>query len=267
MRFSLAGILLFAISHSVCAQAQIPSRDVTAATPTPDAVLAWIYDPDQPASSPNGRATVNVEVLQLSDKARKELARASAAFRNGDRPTAVNSLEKVAALEPHSALAQNVLGVVFVSYLQYDKAQAAFEKALSLNPNYHVAADNLAVVFCSQHRWPEAEAAARNALHLQPEAASSQYLLGSVLVAEDRNLSEATALLENVKGKYPRALMFLAQAAMSRDQAAQAIDELQQYLQAPTAMEKPAARSWLDRLQQQEARKAHEPNPNGGARL
>jgi tetratricopeptide (TPR) repeat protein len=217
--------------------------------------LPRISDPDEQRLSSSKVATVNVALLQLPEKARKELDRAKDALHSGDTQAAAQDLEKVVAIAPRSAFAHNVLGVMYVNSKQLDKALVAFEAALSLNPAYHLAADNIAAVLCLQHRWSDAEPVARRALAMQPDSRDSQYLLGGVLVNEGRNLEEAIELLGRVKDKYARAHLFLAQVEMEQDRTQQAIDDLQQYLDCASAEEREVAQSWLTELQTQEAQK------------
>jgi tetratricopeptide (TPR) repeat protein len=267
MRCMMAVLLLFAASHFASAHPQNSGPGSSSRTPTPDTVLAWIFDPDEQRPSDANAATINVALLEMPEKARKELARAKAAFHSGDTLAAAQDLEKVVAMDPASAFARNILGVMYVNSKQLDKALAAFEAALSLNPSYHLAADNIAVVLCLQHRWTDAEPAARRALAMRPDSRDSQYLLGGILVNEGRNLEEAVELLNRVKDKYARAHLFLAQVEIDQHRTAQATDDLQQYLDCPSALEREVAQSLLIQLQNQEAQKLRDSSHTGGAQL
>lgn len=267
MRCLMAVLLLFALSHLAAARPQNAAPDSRSKAATPDTVLAWIFDPDE-QHPPNASAgTITVALLEMPEKARKELDRAKGALHSGDTLAAAQDLEKVVALDPGSAFARNVLGVMYVNSNQLEKALPAFEAALSLNPNYHLAADNIAVVLCLQHRWTDAEPAARRALAMQPDSRASQYLLGGILVNEGRDLEEAVELLNSVKDKYARAHLFLAQVAMQQDRTRQAADELQQYLDSPFALEREVAQSLLTQLQNYEAQKLRDSSRTGGAQL
>jgi predicted Zn-dependent protease len=265
MRCMMAVLLLFVVSQFASAHPQ--NTDAPTPSKTPDAVLARIFDPDQPQSPHTKAATVNVALLEMPPKARKELVRANDALQSGDTLAAAGHLEKVVAMDPASALARNTLGVMYVLSKQLDKARAAFEAALSLDPDYHLAADNIVVVLSLQHRWPDAELAARRALAMQPDSRSSQYLLGGILVREGRNLEEAIELLNKAKDNYARARLFLAQVDMAQGRTQQAADELQQYLDCPSALEREVAQSLLSQLQNQQAEKLRELSPSGGAQL
>jgi Tfp pilus assembly protein PilF len=265
MRCLLAALLLLPVSPVALARSQ--NDGPTTPPRSPDTVLAWIFDPDEPQPPHANASTINVALLEMPEKARKELAQASAALHSGDTLAAVQHLEKAVAIDPSSALARNILGVMYVNSNQFDKALAAFQTALSLNPNYHLVADNIAVVLCLQHRWTDAEAAARRALAMQPDSRDSQYLLGGTLVNEGRNLEEAVELLNRVKDKYARARLFLAQVEMQRGRMQQATDDLQQYLESPSALEREVAQSLLTQLQEQQAQKLRESSPTGGSQL
>jgi tetratricopeptide (TPR) repeat protein len=265
MRCTLAALLLFAVPHLASAQ---NLHGVPDPAPDPsDAVWVHIVDPELQLPARSAAAPINVEVLQIPDKARQELASARAALQKGDMQRAAQRSEKAVAIAPQSAPVRNTLGVMYMNSKDYGKALAAFEAALFLNPNYHLAANNIVVVLAVQHRWTEAEPAARRALSMQPDSVSSQYLLGSILVVQEHNFEEATPLLENAKDKYPRARLFLAQVAFEEGHTQRAVDELQQYLRCPSVLEREVARFWLTQLQNQEAAKVHEIPPTGGAQL
>jgi superkiller protein 3 len=140
---------------------------------------------------------------------------------------------------------------------QYDKAIEEFEKAVALQPKYRLAVDNIAVTLCVQHRYTEAEQAARSALQIQPDAASSKYLLGSILVNEDKASEEATRLLQSVQVQYPRARLFLAKAYLAHGDPSKAVEELREYVRSPQATDNGVAEKWLAQLEK-------ELSPQGG---
>jgi len=194
---------------------------------------------------------VPVSLLRISGEARKEMEKSDKALKAGDVRGSAEHLERLLALAPDLAVGYNVLGTRYVVLHEYDRAIENFQKATALEPKYRVAVDNMTVAMCMQHKYAEAEPYARWALQIQPEAPSSKYLLGSILVTEDKPSEEATRLLRSVQEEYPRARLFLANAMVKRGEVGPAIEEIKGYLNSPRATDNGVAEEWLQRLQKQ----------------
>jgi tetratricopeptide (TPR) repeat protein len=246
----MAVMLLLGLVHLNAAAAQDQTAVANTQTVTTDSVVVHINEPEQEEAAKNRPGVIAVDQLRLSDKAWKEVQQCTSILRTGDRPAATQHMEKAVALDPDIAVLHNVLGVLYSDLKEYDKALEQFEEALRLRPNYRLAADNVTVILSVQHRYREAEVVARRALAIQPQAASSQYLLGAILIAEGRDSEEAAALLEKVKVKYVRAWLFLAKAAEGRGADAEAAEDVRQYLRVPVAKDKSLAQGWLGNLEQ-----------------
>jgi tetratricopeptide (TPR) repeat protein len=200
-------------------------------------------------------SVVPLSVLKMSSTARKEMRKSDDALLAGDVRGSAEHLQRMLALAPDLALGHNALGARYVALHEYDKAVEEFQKAVALEPNYWLAVDNLAVTMCLQHRYAEAEPAARWALQIQPEAPSSRYLLGSILVSEDKTTEEASRLLESVQDQYPRARLFLAKAYVAHADIEKAAEELRAYLASPQATDNGVAQEWLGRIEKELAAK------------
>ncbi|HTP69199.1 MAG TPA: tetratricopeptide repeat protein [Dongiaceae bacterium] len=198
-----------------------------------------------------GSNTVSVGVLRMSGEARKEMVKSDKALKAGDVRGSAEHLEKMLALAPDLAVGYNVLGTRYVALQEYDRAIESFQKAATLEPKYRVALDNLTVAMCMQHKYPQAEPYARWALQIQPEAPSSKYLLGSILISEDKATDEATRLLRSVEEEYPRARLFLANMMVKQGEIGPAIEEIKGYLSSPKANDNGVAQEWLERLEKQ----------------
>jgi tetratricopeptide (TPR) repeat protein len=245
MRCTMAVVLLCAVMCSNPAFGQEQNLTPNRPSRTVDSVWVHFSDPDQPA-------TVSVEQLQMPNAARKEFDRALAAFRSGDLRRAANHLEKGLAVAPNLSLQHNTLGVLYMYLHERDRALAEFEKALALNADFRLAMDNAAVVLSVEHRYREAEEMARRALTLEPQALSSQYLLAGILVSEGRNADEAAALLAKTRTRYVRAWLFLAKLADARGEKMEVVQDLQNYLQSPSALTRPLAQCWLEDVQKRQ---------------
>ena len=207
--------------------------------------------------------TVSVNELKLPDKALKELQRSDKALRAGNIRESAEHLEKALAIYPNLPFAHNQLGLREAALKDYDKALDEFSKALTLKPDYRLSLDNTATVLSLQHRYDEAELAARHALQIEPAALLSQYILGSTLVQQGKYSEEATELLEKAKSNYPRASLFLAAAAVHRQENTFAEEELWEYLQSPDSTYRQVAQGWLVILEKRQELTAwaKEPEP------
>jgi len=258
MRSMMAVMLL----GTVClhgAYGQKTQKAQAPASKEEDMVMVRVGDPSDQDAARTRATSVPVSELRVPSEVMKELQRSDKALFDGDRLGAITHLENAVAMDPELAVAHNALGVRYTEAGEFEKALREFQKALAANPRYHLAVDNIAGVYCLQHRWPEAETVARRALDLEPEAKSSQYILGAVLVQEGHYVGEATKLLENVKGKYVRAWMFLGQAALGRGNTEEAIEDVKQYLRSPAAKDIKVAEEWLTELQKEEAEASRMP--------
>ena len=204
---------------------------------------------------PNGaaNAVVPVSLLKIPNGARREMDKSDKALKAGDIAGSADHLEKMLELMPDFAIGHNGLGARYVALGKYDRAMEEFRKAVALQPKYRLAVDNMTVTLCAQHRYEEAEPVARWALQLEPQAASSKYLLGSVLVSEDKPTGEAAQLLRSVQDNYPRARLFLAKVYEARGESDNAMEELREYLKSPRASDNGVTKEWLARLENEAA--------------
>ena len=195
------------------------------------------------------RSMASVEDLKIPGRARKEFALSEKSFRAGDVGGWIEHMRNAVRSAPNWAQAHAALGAAYKSTNQYDKSIQESEKALELNPRYRDAMENLAAVLCLENRYVEAEPIARRALALAPGAASSQFLLGGILVKERTYSTEAMTLLEQGKREYPKALIFLAGAEMERGEIEKATESLREYLRLPNGKDQPIAKDWLEKLE------------------
>lgn len=207
--------------------------------------------PERSSTKTEGSGTVSVDELKVPEKAMKEVRESDKALRAGDLRRSTEHLEKALAIYPQAPTWRNGLGSRYVALKQYDAAIGEYEKALALNPNYEEAAENIAATLFAQHRFAEAEPTARRALEMDPTAASSQYLLGCVLVEEGRYSGEATELLQKAKPRYPQADLFLAIALGKSGRVGEAAEALREYVRAGGKSTK-VAQEWLAALERRE---------------
>ena len=206
--------------------------------------------PNSTATKTKGSGSVSVEELKVPEKALKEARLSDKALLAGDLRGSTEHLEKAVAIDPEVATWHNGLGLRYSALKNYDAATREFEKAMELRRNYQQAAENLSTVLFEQGRYAEAEPAARAALQMDPSAASSQYLLGCVLV-EERRYPEATDLLQKARPKYPLAGLLLGIALEKTGRIGEAEEALREYVRTAGKSNK-VAQEWLEELEKRD---------------
>ena len=261
MRLTVSGLLLIFAStlHAQGEPVPIPTQAQTASVGI--AVVT-----DQPGSFPlvDPRATpgsqpiqsggvVAASELRIPSKALKELERSQKAYLAGDIRSSVGHLEKAVLIHPPFLQAHNVLGARYLQLGDYERGLNEFQKAVDIDPKFAYGYHNLSVTAYFLHRYAEAEAAARLALRLDPQQATTRYLLGGILFAEQKNIPEAAELFRQSVEKFPNARLYLARIAQKNGDANQAAAELQTYLNMPEADNRQKAACWLAQLTHSQA--------------
>jgi lipopolysaccharide biosynthesis regulator YciM len=220
---------------------------------TSGAVSSLSTTVDMPASlrppaavAPAG--TVGVRDLLVPPKAVKEFDRSMKALGSRDLPSAARHLEKATQLAPDFVQAHNNLGAVYIDLRQYDGAVIQLQKTIDLNPGLKAPYHNLGIAMMLLGRLPEAETAARRAWDLAPQEPADCFLLGRILVMEQRKTSETVELLTRAVTEIPQARLPLALVLQNRGEVDHAIAVLQAYVQVPAAENKEFAQTWLAQL-------------------
>jgi tetratricopeptide (TPR) repeat protein len=240
MRASVC-VLLLVLTSRVCAQSVPPPQSLVPVDPS-----------HLPMSKPG--SSVSVGELLIPDKARKELRRAQSALQSGDARSSARHLEKALQIYPNYLEGHNGLGARYIELHEYEKAAAEFQKAIDIDSRVMAPINNLSVALFQLQRYPDAEAAARRAHDLDPQNSTARYMLGAILVTEDRNPEEAMELLRPTKSEYPDAYLLLAKILERRGNLEEAKKELRDYLELPGAEKRQNAERWLARLGQESAR-------------
>jgi tetratricopeptide (TPR) repeat protein len=186
--------------------------------------------------------------LRIPSKALKELERSQKAYLAGDMRSSVQHLEKAVFIHPPFLQAHNVLGARYLQLGDYERGLNEFHRAVDIDPKFAYGYHNLGVTAYFLHRYAEAEAAARLALQLDPQQATTRYLLGGILFAEQKNIPEAAELFRQSVEKFPNARLYLARIAQKNGDANGAVAELQTYLNVPEVDNRQKAACWLAQL-------------------
>lgn len=135
-------------------------------------------------------------------------------FEEGRYAEALKELELAKATDKCDAETFNLLGLVYLSRKEFDKAEEAFKEALKLDPNFSEAYTNLGSLRMAQGRYKEAinyfEKALENPLYLNSHIALTNlgwayYQLGD----KERALTYLQKAL-NERARFSKALIYMA---------------------------------------------------------
>jgi len=115
------------------------------------------------------------------------------AFRRGDRPTALNALEKADEMRPSDPETLNNLGVLYSLKENYRRAEHVLRTSVEKRPEFAKAWDNLGLVLYRTHRFTEACEAFEKEIALTPESATAHYNRGCALAADKKEDEAMTA--------------------------------------------------------------------------
>jgi hypothetical protein len=182
---------------------------------------------DKPASG-----TVSLAELQhkIPRRALKEAEKANKALQKNDLPTLIQHLEKALEIDPEFFAARRNLAKALVVTGQTEKALPVFQKLLQNEPHSVLAYDGLGAVYLTSHHFADAEAAARKALEIDGSNELGHWLLGCSLTARGNADSEALKHLTRIFKRFPRARIIAAGILSRHGQTEEAKKQLQAYL-------------------------------------
>src|SRR5262249_1943963 len=109
----------------------------------------------------------------------------------------------VIALDPKSAQAQNILGILLQDKGQVDEAIACWKQAIALNPRYVQPHYNLGIALANKGEADGAIACFRNVIALDPKSAQAQNILG-ILLQDKGQVDEAIACFRKALALDPK---------------------------------------------------------------
>jgi tetratricopeptide (TPR) repeat protein len=208
--------------------------------------------PEQRREQP-GSGTISLARLRhrVPASARKEVKRALAAERKGDRQAAVAHLEKAIAIDPGWMEVCNTLGARYLRWNRFEQAVEQFREALALDGAAAIVHANLGLAYLHLRRFPEAELEARQGLRYDSTSYSSRYVLGLALDMRGRDPREALENLIVAARRFPRARLVAAHILVREGERTKAIVELKNYLRSGSVEDREAVETWLARLEAQ----------------
>lgn len=213
-------------------------------------LMLRMHTSDQGTATPSLPGTISAQRLlhKVPSKAAKEYRASLKASEAGDREKCIQHLQRAIEIDPEYMEAHNNLGVQYIALEQYEQAAAELEKCVSLDPTSVRGQLNLSVALGMLQRYADAEAAARRAVRLDSRFIPARYLLGRLLVIQDKNTPEAVESLRMSSQQYPNARLALAHVLVRRGAVPEAVAELQAYLNSEQAERKQEVEAWLAQL-------------------
>jgi tetratricopeptide (TPR) repeat protein len=199
---------------------------------------------------------VSSRLLQLPSEARDAYQSGmTQLYDKHDPEKSLALFEKTLKLAPSFYEAQFQLGVAYQNLKRTPEAETAFRGAVKTSEGKYAPPQfYLASLLSGRQDFAAAEAAARKGLESDPKSASGHYELARALLGQgkaDDAETEAKASLELSNG-LPQNYLLLAAIAANRGQPAEAVKQLDEYLQAlPNGPLSQTVRSQREILRQQ----------------
>jgi tetratricopeptide (TPR) repeat protein len=144
-----------------------------------------------------------------SAAARKAAQKGERLSKKNRHDDAVQAYREAVDKDPHYFQAWNNLALELDAVGKKQEAEATLRRITQMEPEHVLGFTNLATLLCDQKRYAEAEAAVRLGLKLHSYSFKANYMLGRVLIDENRWTDEARAKLEYAQVKYPEAKSLL----------------------------------------------------------
>lgn len=194
------------------------------------------------------RAFVSASELAIPARAKKEFDKASELIAKQDFTKAIDKLKRAIVIYPGYANAYNNAGVVYGRLGDRVREREALQKAISINDHFEPAYVNLGRMNIAIGDFASAENALRQASSCDPTDAMTLVLL-SYSQFMDKHFDEAIETSRHahmLQGPHSSAHHIAARAFEQKHDAANAIEELQEFLEEePTGREADAARKEL----------------------
>jgi len=160
-------------------------------------------------------------------------------MKDGNYELAMTRLKRATEIDPNSAQAQNMLGLLYETLNRPETAEQHYRKAVALDPELSSARNNYGTFLCKDGRTKEAEAefkaALANPLYQNPEIA---YANAGLCLRRAGDLDKAEEYLRTALAKNPRmavALFSMSQISLETGRALSARAYLQRYQEVAPA--------------------------------
>ena len=178
-------------------------------------------------------SSISVTSLLVPSKAHKEFDKAENDLRSNHPASATQHLEKAVAEYDKYAAAWNLLGGIYSSSGEKEKAGQAYAKAIASDPHYVPAYVGLASLQMQDAEYENARETAGKALALDPQTAAASLLQAAADISLNR-LDEAEKIARNAEQQphqtIPQIHAMLAQIFVKKGDYANAAAEMRAYL-------------------------------------
>ena len=202
-------------------------------------------------SNPIGANVVTFRQLQhkVPKAAQKEMEKATKARLKHLRDNEAEHLKNAVRFDPEYVAARNDLAVCL---LRSDPASALaqLEKAIEIDPHEAVLFHNLAVGYIITNKLDVAERAARNAVDLDRTNNRTRFVLGYILVQEEKYTAEALADAQSAIQEYPFAGLVAAEVLIKQNKLSKARLYLDGYLSSGDQGHREFAERWIHYIDQ-----------------
>ncbi len=203
--------------------------------------------------------TNNPLLNNVPKEALKKHKSAMESMQKNDLKAALTYLDEAVAAYPDFALAYNEKGTIFVKQNDLGKALEAFVKAIQIKQDYFDAKLNFGFTLLSQRNYEQSETVFRDLLQQRSELPTLNMYLGIALIGLKKT-DEAEKMLKkaiSLKGgeNLAQAHRYLGGIYMQKKNNAEAINELQKYLQlSPKAPDAEKIKATIEDLKKQTAK-------------
>lgn len=194
---------------------------------------------------------------EASRTAHKYFNQALEESRRGRHAQAAELYEKAVADSPDYAEAWNNLGNEYRLLERWAEAKAALDRARELEPGSAVVQLNFALLYLAQGKLDPAKESLYQVIKINPSKAAAHFLLGMIDFQQGRTELAGRRFrraLELDPDATPEARVFLARVLAAQGRTAEAVRELEQFLdEHPAHAQAAAARELLARLRAAQA--------------
>jgi len=205
--------------------------------------------PDKNQRRPESALVSMAELAhKVSGKALKEARAADKALKKKDFPSLVSHLERVVEFDPEFIPARRNLSLAYLKTLQFEKALDSFQKLAALDPHAPMPYSGLSVTYYDLNRFADSEAAARRALEIDNFYELGHFLLGTTLAAQNKDHQQALRHLAQAIKRFPAAYVTSAGILARQGRREEAKIQLQAYLDSGDSSSRAEAEELLNQL-------------------
>lgn len=161
---------------------------------------------------------------------------------------AINHYRQAISIDPEYVAARNNLAMVYFLGSDLKSGLDQLEEAIKIDPHHATLFTNLTVGYTLTRQLDDAERAARTAVDLDRAGAQPRFLLGMVLIEQQKYTEEALRCFERTWDEYPLAHLLAGRVLIAQGKSDKAKSEIQTYLPRADQEGRDVATRWLDVL-------------------